>query len=83
VAWTAGLFAAAALATAHLEAVQVWDEAYGYGRVCGPMFFALFLDGLERRRLAAPLAVLGPVAARMGLHLASPAWRAARGLAGL
>lgn len=83
VAWTAGLFAAAALVMAHLEPAHVWDEAYAYGRVCSPMWFALFLGGLEQRRPAAPLAVLAPVAARMGLHLASPAWRALRGLTGL
>lgn len=81
--WTGALFAAAALALVHLNPRHAWDDFYSYGRVFSPIFLVLLLEGLERGRPALPLAVLGPVTARMGLQFVSPAWRILRGLAGL
>ncbi len=84
ISWFAGaLFAAAALTLVHLEPRHAWDDFYSYGRVFSPAFLVAVLDGLDRQRLAAPLAALAAVAARMGLQFVSPAWRITRGILGI
>jgi len=82
--WTTGaIFSAAALLLVHLEPTAAWDDFYSYGRVFSPVFLVLLLEGLERGRPAAPLAVLTPVTARMGMQFVSAAWRILRALAGI
>jgi len=81
--WTGVLFSAAALVIVHLEPRHAWDDFYSYGRVFSPIFLVLWLEGLEQGRLLLPAAVQAPVAARMGLQLASPAWRILRALTGV
>lgn len=84
IVWAAGaLFALAAALLAGFEVRYAWDDFYSYGRVFSPIFLVLLLEGLERGRPVLPAALLAPVAARMGLQFASPAWRILRGLTGI
>lgn len=80
--WTGALFAAAAIALAHLEPRHAWDDFYSYGRVFSPVFLVLLLQGLERRRMAVPLALLAAVSARMSIQFARPAYDILRGITG-
>lgn len=80
---TGALFAAAALILSCLSHPHGWDDFYSAARVFSPIFFVLLLDGLERGRPAAALAVLAPVTLRMALQLASPAWRILKAAVGL
>lgn len=84
--WTAALFAIVGLATSSVKTGAVgamWDEPYGYGRVLAPMLFCLLMEGFARQRPWAALALIAPVALRVGLHPAAVTWRALRGLAAL
>lgn len=76
------LFAAAALVTSCFANPLAWDDFYSAARVFSPIFFVLLLDGLERGRPAAALAVLAPVTLRTALQLVSPAWRILKTAAG-